>query len=142
MPKEESVGYLDQHYKTLNASQTVFETISTLVPNWSVAETRCHLNDFLFRKNEEIKGYVTQLSGGEKARLSIVQIAAKTPQLLILDEITNNLDLETRHHVIQVLKRYSGALMVISHDPDFLEAINVKDIYEISERRLFKRKFI
>jgi ATPase subunit of ABC transporter with duplicated ATPase domains len=90
---------------------------------WSHAEIRRHLNDFLFRKNEEVNALVSTLSGGEKARLSLVQIAAKTPKLLILDEITNSLDLETRDHVIQVLKNYPGVMVVISHDEDFLKAI-------------------
>lgn len=62
-------------------------------------------------------------------RLYLAQIAAKTPKLLILDEITNNLDLETREHVIQVLKNFPGAIIVISHDEDFLKEIEVKDSY-------------
>lgn len=85
------------------------------------------------RKNEEINALVSTLSGGEKARLSLAQIAAITPKLLILDEMTNNLDRETRAHVIQVLKVYPGALIVISHDPDFLSAIEVTDGYEIKD---------
>ena len=75
---------------------------------------------------------VAQLSGGEKARLSLAQIAARTPKLLILDEITNNLDLETRGHVIEVLKNYPGAIIVISHDADFLKEIEAHDSYQIT----------
>jgi len=48
-----------------------------------------------------------------------------------LDEITNNLDLETREHVIQVLKDYPGVMMVISHDTDFLSAIGITDYFEV-----------
>ena len=76
---------------------------------------------------------VAQLSGGEKARLSLAQIAARTPKLLILDEITNNLDLETRGHVIEVLKNYPGAMIVISHDADFLEEIGINAYFKISD---------
>jgi ATPase subunit of ABC transporter with duplicated ATPase domains len=76
--------------------------------------------------------WLLKLSGGEKARLSLAQIAAKTPKLLILDEITNNLDLETRDHVIEVLKNYPGAMIVISHDADFLEEIGVNGYFKIS----------
>ena len=61
--------------------------MSEIVPHWSYTETRNHLNDFLFRKNEEVTALVNNLSGGEKARLILAQISAKTPQLLILDEI-------------------------------------------------------
>jgi ATPase subunit of ABC transporter with duplicated ATPase domains len=73
-------------------------------PTWTHIEVRRHLNDFLFRKNEEGNSLVAQLSGGEKARLSLAQIADRTPKLLIFDEITNSLDLETRGQVIEVLK--------------------------------------
>jgi len=130
--KLEDIGYLDQHYGTLNPDKTVLEAIADLVPHLPHAEIRRHLNDFLFRKNEEVNALVNTLSGGEKARLSLAQIAAKTPSLLILDEISNNLDLETKDHVTQVLKAYPGAIIVISHDPDFLEEIGVNSYYKIS----------
>ena len=129
--KREYIGYLDQHYSTLDAQKSVLEVIQDSVLNWSHADLRKHLNDFLFRKNEEINTTVLRLSGGEKARLSLAKIAASPPKLLILDEITNNLDLETREHVIQVLKNYTGALVVISHDADFLLAIGVTVNYRI-----------
>jgi ATPase subunit of ABC transporter with duplicated ATPase domains len=135
VPKREDIGYLDQHYSTLNPKLTVMETIQTLVPTWPEREVRRHLNDFLFRKNEEVTAPISTLSGGERARLSLAQIAAKTPRLLILDEMTNNIDLETRAHVIQVLQNYPGAMIVISHDEDFLEEIGVKDVYDLNTER-------
>ena len=84
----------------------------------------------MFRKNEEVNALVSTLSGGEKSRLSLAQIAAKTPKLLILDEITNNLDLETKEHVVQVLKAYPGAMIVISHEADFLEETGVNSYFK------------
>ncbi|HHF0525772.1 TPA: ABC-F family ATP-binding cassette domain-containing protein [Legionella anisa] len=132
IPHPHEIGYLDQHYNNLPLTKTVWESISCLTDK-SYTEIRSYLNDFLFRKNEEINALVSTLSGGEKARLSLAQIAAITPKLLILDEMTNNLDRETRAHVIQVLKVYPGALIVISHDPDFLSAIEVTDGYEIKD---------
>jgi len=133
VPNREDIGYLDQHYGTLESHKTVLETINDLVPTWTHADIRRHLNDFLFRKNEEVNALIRTLSGGEKARLSLAQIAAKTPKLLILDEITNNLDLETRDHVIQVLTAYPGAIIVVSHDEDFLKSINVTHFYNINQ---------
>lgn len=135
-PKISDIGYLDQHYGTLSAEKTVLETIAELVPTWTHIEVRRHLNDFLFRKNEEVNSLVAKASGGEKARLSLAQIAAKTPKLLILDEVTNNLDLETKGHVIEVLKNYPGAMIVISHDADFLKEIGVGDYYQITNSLL------
>ena len=136
VPKLVDIGYLDQHYETLSSEKTVLETIFELVSTWTHVEVRRHLNDFLFRKNEEINNIVSQLSGGEKARLTLAQISALTPKLLILDEITNNLDLETREHVIEVLKHYPGSMIVISHDADFLKAIEIYDCYQIADGSL------
>lgn len=133
LPHVKDIGYLDQHYHNLSIENTVWQTLSCLLPNRSYTEIRRHLNDFLFRKNEEVDALAGTLSGGEKARLSLAQIAAMTPKLLILDEITNNLDRETRAHVIQVLNAYPGALIVISHDPDFLAAIGITTSYEIRD---------
>lgn len=138
VPKRKDMGYFDQHYDTVLPDKNVCETIAECVPTWSHAEVRCHLNDFLFRKNEEVNALIAQLSGGEKVRLCLAQMAARTPALLILDEITNNLDLETKAHVIEVLKSYPGAMIVISHDEDFLKEIGIKDYYEIVDGILQK----
>lgn len=66
-------------------------------------------------------------------------ISANTPKLLILDEITNNLDLETRQHVIEVLQAYPGAMIVISHDDDFIEMIDITDYYMCKHHSLLKQ---
>jgi ATPase subunit of ABC transporter with duplicated ATPase domains len=133
--QKDNIGYLDQHYGTLDPDKSVLEILSECVPSWSHAEIRRHLNDFLFRKNEEVNASVMTLSGGEKARLSLACIAAKTPRLLILDEVTNNLDLETRAHVVQVLKDYPGAMLIISHDADFLEDIGMNTVVDVGRFR-------
>jgi ATPase subunit of ABC transporter with duplicated ATPase domains len=135
VPNQADIGYLDQHYGTLDPHKTVLETIEDLAPTWTHADVRSQLNDFLFRKNEEVNALVSSLSGGERARLTLAQISAKTPKLLVLDEITNNLDLETREHVIQVLKDYHGAMIVISHDEDFLKAILIDRFFEVKNLR-------
>jgi ATPase subunit of ABC transporter with duplicated ATPase domains len=139
IPNLTDIGYLDQHYRTLVPSNTALETIQDLVSTWSHAEIRHHLNDFLFRKNEEVNTPIINLSGGEKVRLTLAQIAAKTPKLLILDEITNNIDLETKEHVVQVLKNYPGAMIIISHNEMFLEEIGIHTRYRIhnGEIKLF-----
>lgn len=125
MPNSESIGYLDQHYQNLDPELSVIETIQKCCPEWDHVQLRRFLNDFLFRKTEEVETKVKCLSGGEKLRLSLAQIAAKPPKLLILDEVTNNIDLVMRAHLVSVLKAYPGAFLVISHDEDFLEEINI-----------------
>ncbi len=127
------IGYLDQHYDNLDKEKTSIENLWDIVPNWSLVDIRRHLNNFLFRKNEEVNTLVKYLSGGEKVRLSLSLIAAKTPKLLLLDEITNNLDLETRQHVIEVLKEYPGAMLIISHDEDFIVKIGIENFYNIKD---------
>ncbi|MDR1418182.1 MAG: ATP-binding cassette domain-containing protein [Endomicrobium sp.] len=132
MPCSEDIGYLDQHYSCLDTSKTVLETITDLAQDKTLSEIRLFLNNFLFRKNEEVNKPVYVLSGGEKARLSLAKIAIKTPKLLLLDEITNNIDLETKEHVIQVLNEYPGAMIIVSHDMPFLEEINISNKYVIN----------
>jgi ATPase subunit of ABC transporter with duplicated ATPase domains len=62
----------------------------------------------------------------------MAQIATNPPKLLILDEITNNLDLEARNHVVQILCDFPGAMIVISHDEDFLNEMQIGEYYELS----------
>lgn len=121
----DEVGYLDQHYGNLEPKQTVIEALASVVPTWTTVELRNHLSDFLFRENEVISSLISQLSGGEKCRLVLAQIAANTPKLLILDEITNNLDQETKDHVGQVLRDFPGAIIAISHETNFLDEIGI-----------------
>lgn len=137
-PKREEIGYLDQHYENLNEYQTVFSLMKQNASTLTDRELREHLARFLFRKNDEINIEVRYLSGGEKTRLSLALIAANVPKLLILDEITNNIDIITREHVIQVLKYYPGAMIVISHDDNFLQEIDIVDKYVIKNSTLEK----
>ena len=135
-PRSERMGYLDQHYSNLRPDFSIVDHIKDLRPDWSEVDTRRHLNDFLFRNNEEVFQLTANLSGGEKARASLSMIAAKTPRLLILDEVTNNLDLETKEHVIQVLKEYPGAMIVVSHEEDFLKAIGIDRVYTVVDGKV------
>ncbi|MDR3049525.1 MAG: ATP-binding cassette domain-containing protein [Elusimicrobiota bacterium] len=130
MPDAKDIGYLDQYYSDLNNEDTVYETISKIT-DWKQEEIRDFLNDFLFKKNEEVHKKVFLLSGGERARLCLAKIAAKTPKLLLLDEITNNIDLETKTHIEQILSQYPGAMLIISHEPEFLEKIGIKNYFDI-----------
>lgn len=136
MPFRTDIGYLDQHYSNLVLDKTALELTTNVMPKASHAEIRTHLNDFLFFTNEEVQTLVKNLSGGEKARLSLALIAANPPKLLILDELTNNLDFETRTHVIQVLCEFPGAMIIISHDQDFLEAINIDTMYQVTQGKV------
>lgn len=136
LPRNEHIGYLDQHYSNLKPELSVFSHIKELCQDWSDSQIRSHLSDFLFRKTEDVNQLASNLSGGEKARLSLSIIAIQTPRLLILDEVTNNLDLETKEHVMQILQNYPGAMIIVSHEEHFIEAINPCHIYTLVDGRL------
>lgn len=123
VPAPHEIGYLDQHYTNLNSQHSVLQALADVAPTWTELELRHHLSDFLFRQNSVMDVRVAGLSGGEKARLSLACIAARPPQLLILDELTNNLDRRMRQHVIDILAHYPGSMLLISHDEDFLDYI-------------------
>lgn len=141
VPSFEQVCYLDQRYSLLKNTKENNDTVLSLVqeamPTSAYADVRRHLNNFLFRKNEEVNCQISLLSGGEQARLCLAVLAARSPQLLLLDEMTNNLDRETRQHVITVLQEFPGALILVSHDRDFLDAVGITTHYHIQDSSLY-----
>lgn len=137
VPSLTNIAYLDQHYTNIPADRTILEVISENAPALNYSEIRDFLNQFLFRKNEEVEKLGNQLSGGERVRLSLALVALQNPRLLILDEITNNIDLRTREHIINVLNSYSGALLVVSHDSYFLSAIGVNQSIKLDDIRYY-----
>lgn len=92
--------------------------------NLSVSETKIRqlMSDYLFNDGDR-QVPVSKLSGGQKARLQVIQMLANDPQLLILDEPTNHLDLPSIEELETALKRYSGAILYVSHDDYFRRAI-------------------
>lgn len=136
LPNPDTIGYLDQHYMQLNPKLSLLEALQNVRPDWQHDIARRHLNDFLFRSNEEVHQPTASLSGGEQARASLALLAAKAPRMLVLDEVSNNLDLVTKQHVIDVLKAYPGTLLVVSHDASFLEAIGIQRTVTIANQRL------
>lgn len=129
LPNTCDIAYMDQHYSNLPSTQTVIDYIISLNSSLSYTEVRSFLNQFLFRKNEEVNSLIKTLSGGEKARLSLASIASQSPKLLVLDEVTNNIDLITRLHITKVLQEYTGAMIIISHDLMFLKEVGITNSY-------------
>ncbi|MDR3253660.1 MAG: ATP-binding cassette domain-containing protein [Endomicrobium sp.] len=131
VPDAKNIGYLDQYYSSLDDTKTVLETLTDIFSEKTYAEIRNFLNDFLFKKNEEVNKQASVLSGGEKVRLCLAKIAAQMFKLLLIDEITNNIDLETKEHITQILKEYPGAVIIISHDKTFLENVGITHYYAL-----------
>lgn len=123
------IQYIDQHYDILDGEKNAIEIISETNRNLNTNEVRKFLSGFLFRYNEECFLKSKYLSGGERVRLALAKICCCPSELLILDEITNNIDLETREHVIKILKNYKNKFIVVSHDEDFLKRIEIKNFF-------------
>lgn len=123
------INYLDQNCNLLNHELTVLDNFLTLNPDSNLNDAHRHLASFLF-KNITTKKLVKDLSGGEKLRalLACILMSTQPPQLLILDEPTNHLDLSSIKIIESILKNYQGAMLIISHDQVFLDAIGVDGI--------------
>jgi ATPase subunit of ABC transporter with duplicated ATPase domains len=119
-------GYLPQRLSTLDDSLTVAENVSAAAPAATPNEVRAGLARFLFRgaRADQVAG---GLSGGERFRavLAALLLAQPPPQLLVLDEPTNNLDLASVRQLESALRGYHGAMLVVSHDAAFLDNIGI-----------------
>jgi len=129
------VVYLDQTYELVQRNQTVLENMQQANPDLNYQLIRQQLGHFRFF-NDDVYKLASTLSGGELARLAIAMISITAIDLLILDEPTNNLDVETINHIIDGINEFQGALWVISHDIDFLSRIQIRQAYKISNRQL------
>ncbi|HEY9662176.1 MAG TPA: ABC-F family ATP-binding cassette domain-containing protein, partial [Allocoleopsis sp.] len=115
--------YLDQTYALVDREKTILENMQTANPLLSYQLLRQQLGHFLFR-HDQVYQSAAVLSGGELARLAIAMITIADIDLLILDEPTNNLDMDTVQHLVDAINDYQGAFWVISHDLDFLSQIH------------------
>ncbi|BCL34285.1 ribosomal protection-like ABC-F family protein [Nostoc sp. MS1] len=127
--------YLDQTYQLVNRQQTILENMQTANPSLNYQQLRQQLGHFLF-KYDDVHKSASVLSGGELARLVIAIISISEIDLLILDEPTNNLDIETTEQMISALNEYQGAILVISHDIDFLSRINITQSFQLKAQTL------
>lgn len=116
------IGYYDQHLEVLNPENTVLEELWNRFPNRDPLSIRTTLGRALF-SGESIEKKVSDLSGGEKARLSLAILMEMHPNVLIMDEPTNHLDLMVREMLEKALLEYEGTLILVSHDRYFLEKI-------------------
>ncbi|WP_292092843.1 ABC-F family ATP-binding cassette domain-containing protein [Brevundimonas sp.] len=123
---------MDQHVSLLRSDETLLEAWLRLNPGASPNDAHAGLARFLFR-NVAAHKPVSMLSGGERLRagLACVMTGLRPPQLLILDEPTNHLDLDSLSAVEAALRAYDGALVVVSHDADFLDAVGVQRTLEL-----------
>lgn len=122
------MGYYAQNQTDLlDPEKTVFETIDEVAVGEIRKKIRDILGSFMF-SGEDIDKYVKVLSGGEKSRLALAKMLLEPYNLLILDEPTNHLDLKSKDILKNSLLLYSGTLIIVSHDRDFLTGLTTKTI--------------
>ena len=130
-------SYFEQNQaEALELEKTVIETISESVPNWNQTEIRSLLGSFGLT-NDSVFKEVSQISGGEKARLALALMIIKPSNLLILDEPTNHLDIPSKQMLEQALSNYNGTALIVSHDRYFISKVANK-IVEIRDGQLIK----
>ncbi|AKI97541.1 ribosomal protection-like ABC-F family protein [Kosmotoga pacifica] len=117
-----SWGYLSQMSDELSFEKEVIQECWELVPDWPDFEIRKYLGRFGF-EGESVFKKVGLLSGGEKTRLALAKMILKKPNVLIMDEPTNNLDIWSIQSLEKVLMEYKGAIILVSHDREFLKNI-------------------
>jgi len=115
-------GYHDQDTSALSDDATPFLEMRRAWPALSDQEIRDHLAKFLFRGND-VDVVINTLSGGERARLCLAKLVLSNPSWLAMDEPTNHLDLAARTALEEMLSDFQGALVVVSHDREFLDGL-------------------
>ncbi len=132
MGKNLEEAYFDQNRVTLDPKKTLWKTLCGEGDHiWVRGQYRhvvAYLKDFLF-KPEQAQCPVSALSGGEKNRLMLAVALAKQSNFLVLDEPTNDLDMDTLDLLQEVLMEYDGTILLVSHDRDFLDRVVSSIIY-------------
>ncbi len=113
------IGYYDQEHQVLHMEKTLVEEISDEYPTLTNTEIRNVLAAFLFTGDEVFKR-ISDLSGGERGRVSLAKLMLSEANFLILDEPTNHLDITSKEILEQALNRYKGTVLFVSHDRYFI----------------------
>lgn len=132
MAKNLEEAYFEQNRISLDPKKTLWKTLCAEGDHiWVRGHFRhvvAYLKDFLF-KPEQAQCPVSALSGGEKNRLMLALILARPSNFLVLDEPTNDLDMDTLDLLQEVLSEYEGTVLIVSHDRDFLDKVTTSLIY-------------
>ncbi len=134
-------AYFDQNRLSLNPKKTLWQTLCDkgdhILVHGHYRHVVAYLKDFLF-KPEQAHCPVSALSGGEKNRLMLAVALAQPSNFLVLDEPTNDLDMDTLDLLQEVLDEYAGTLLIVSHDRDFLDRVVTSVIYMAGDGNVFE----
>jgi ATP-binding cassette subfamily F protein 3 len=128
------IGYFHQDHRTLDFDLTPIKQIEKLRPDLDYGEVRAALGRFQFGK-EQVATKLQKLSGGERARVALLQLLLEDNNLLLMDEPTNHLDVDAKESLEGALNQYDGSLMMVSHDRWFLDQ-TVNWILELKNGKL------
>ncbi len=117
------IGYFDQQMAQYSSNDTVLEDFLKAFPTLTDFEARSALGAFLFT-GEEVFKTINMLSGGERVRLALCKIFKRRPNFLILDEPTNHMDIVGKETLEDILKRFEGTVIFVSHDRYFIREIS------------------
>lgn len=122
------IGYFDQNIDKLHSDKTVLDEVWDMYRFMTETEIRSALAMFLFC-GEDVYKKVSLLSGGERAKISLLKIMLSKPNFLILDEPTNHLDITSREVLENALSDFDGTMLVVSHDRYFINKLANKTVY-------------
>lgn len=116
------IGYFAQEHDNIDAKKTVWENTIEACPDAGQQDLRGLLGAFMF-SGDKLEQPAGTLSGGEKTRLSLATLVSSRANVLLLDEPTNNLDPQSREQVLDALSTYTGAVVLVTHDPGAVKAL-------------------
>lgn len=127
------VGYYAQELELLNNESNILDNLTSM--GYSQRQLRSILSKFLFYGNDVYKS-VSVLSPGEKSRVALAKISLSGANMLLLDEPTNHLDPETQSLIAEVFKNYDGTMIVVSHNPEFVDNLGIERLLILPEGRI------
>jgi ATPase subunit of ABC transporter with duplicated ATPase domains len=117
------LGYYAQEHETLDVDRSVLANMKSAAPQLGETDVRKVLGSFLF-SGEDVEKPASVLSGGEKTRLALAMLVVSSANVLLLDEPTNNLDPASRAEVLEALRNYAGAVVLVTHDEGAVHALD------------------